>query len=112
MIPEEMTVTDLLGWANSLGLCTFKKDRRFDRDEALCEGKNGSIRLKLGHFSENAVSHAGEKAVGISVEDERPQSIRPWGSMGYMTTDLNEIKRDIERYGTALNLLNPQMSLF
>lgn len=112
MIPEEMTIDDLLGWANSLGLCTFKKDRRFGRDEALCEGKDGSIRLDLGRFSENAVSHADEKAVGISVEDERPQGVRPWGGMAYMTTDLNSIKRDIERYGADLNLLNPQMSLF
>lgn len=101
MIPEEMTIDDLLGWANSLGLCTFKKDRRFGRDEALCEGKDGSIRLDLGRFS-----------VGISVEDKRPQGVRPWGGMAYMTTDLNSIKRDIERYGADLNLLNPQMSLF
>lgn len=112
MIPEEMTIDDLIGWANGLGLCKFKKDRRFGRDEALCEGEDGSIRLDIGRFSKSAVSHAGEKAVGISVEDKRPYGVRPWEGMGYRTTDLNSIKRDIERYGTDLNLLNPQMSLF
>ena len=33
MIPEEMTIDDLLGWANGLGLCTFKKQRGFFGDE-------------------------------------------------------------------------------
>ena len=50
--------------------------------------------------------------MSLIVNDIRPYGVRPWDSMSYMTADLNEIERDIERFGTTLKLLKPQMSLF
>lgn len=112
MIAGDWTNADLLAWANGLNLCEFKKDKRFGLEESLCEGRDGSIRLHLSRFAEGSFCNAGERSVSLIVNDIRPYEVRPWDGMSYMTSDLREIERDIERYGTALKLLKPQMSLF
>ena len=109
---EQWTNADLLAWANSLNLCEFKRDKRFGLEESLCEGRDGSIRLHLSRFTDTSFCNGGERAVSLIVNDNRPYGVRPWDSMSYMTVDLSEIERDIERFGTTLNLLKPQMSLF
>lgn len=105
MIPEEMTVTDLLGWANSLGLCTFRRQRGFFGDEIVCEKSGRKISVRFGRYEPSV--NDGARMISFGAEDKRGMS-----GMGAPLDSLEELERYIEIYATKLGLLNPQMSLF
>ena len=105
MIPEEMTVADLLSWANSLGLCTFKRQRGFFGDEIVCEKGGRKIDMHFGRYDPSV--NGGARMIHFGAEDKRNMS-----GMGAPLDSLGELERYIELYATRLGLLNPQMSLF
>lgn len=105
MIPEEMTIDDLLGWANGLGLCTFKKQRGYFGDEIVCEKGGAKIDVHFGRYDPSV--HDGARMIHFGTEDKRNLS-----GMGSPVDSFEELERYIEIYATRLGLLNPQMSLF
>ncbi|MBQ9785097.1 MAG: hypothetical protein IJW29_06320 [Clostridia bacterium] len=109
MISEEMTIDDLLEWANGLGICTFEKQRRFNEDEIACEGTNVHIRMYFGRFDESVPVDGGKRIIHFGAFDNRKGNYI--GAHAPLIT-LDEAERYIERYAEKLDLINPQMTLF
>lgn len=106
MIPEEMTMDQLLDWANSLNVCRFEIRENRGFEAVVSESSDGSISMRLGRFSE---SLGGMRMVHFGVEDRR--DCHPWLGMGYGSSDLGEIANDIEQYAEELGLFVSQMTL-
>lgn len=104
-IVENLTLDELLAWVNGLGICTFKKIRRFDHDVAICEKGQVHILLGFGRFAIDDRS----RFVTFSVFDNR---LGNFSGMSAPLETLEEVKRYIEIYAERLGLANPQMRLF
>lgn len=104
---ENMTIDELLSWANGLGICSFKKQRRFDRYEVVCEKRDVHISLHFGRFNESV--YGGARYISFSTLDNREGN---YSGMGAPLTTLDEVARYIERYAAKLDLADEQMSIF
>lgn len=108
MIGEEMTIDELLSWANGLGICEFKKRRKFDRDEIACEKGKVCISLHFMRFNESVPRIGGMRAVSCDFLDERDG----YSGGGGGKVELSDVARFIERYAEKLGLMSDQLSLF
>ena len=101
---EGMTIDDLLEWANGLGICTFKKMRRFDHDEVACEGADARISLCFGRFTSD-----GARFVSFDAFDNRDGS---HSGVGAPLRTLESTASHIELYAEKLGLASMQLRLF
>lgn len=109
MISEEMTIDELLSWANGLGICTFKKQRRFDLDEVVCEKRDVCIRIRFMRYHESVPEHGGMRAVSCHFEDNRDGGMSGGGGG---RDDLQDVAKFIELYAAKLDLADDQLSIF
>ena len=109
MIVEEMTIEELLAWANGLVICTFKKQKGSFGDEIVCEKGQVSIKLKFMRFNESVPTIGGMRAISCHFYDNRNGGMSGGGGG---ETELSAVARFIERYAERLDLLDSQPSLF
>jgi len=109
MIGEEMTVDELLSWANGLGICDFKKRKGHFGDEVVCEKGQVRIALKFMRFHESVPNHGGMRAVSCHFHDNRNGGMSGGGGG---EVELSAVARFIERYAERLGLMSDQPSLF
>lgn len=115
MIDEDMTIDDLLSWANGLGICAFKKRKckwkNFDlwEWEIVCEKRDVSIDMHLGRMAESVPRVGGKRCVHFEFTDRRGGGHRGGGRA---FTDLDELAARIEKRAVDLGMAESQMSIF
>lgn len=105
---EEMTLGDLLAWANSLGVCTFATGSGALEGHIVCEKGGARIDVGFGRYS---------PTIGDERANMRFVSVRAWQKDGGMSAPcgtLEKAERNVrlyaERYG--LSEEHMQLSLF
>lgn len=109
MTVENLTIDELLAWANGLGICEFKKRKGHFGDEIVCEKGQVRIALKFMRFHESVPNIGGMRAVSCHFEDNRNGGMSGGGGG---EVELSSVARFIERYAEKLGLMSSQPSLF
>lgn len=106
---DTMDDAALLEWANSLGICSFRRgEDAAGREAAVCEGDRVRIALQMGRFDDGCGTPPGGVYVGVDAEDRRHLYSASGNPCGY----LDEAERCIEGAAKRLGLYTGQLTLF
>lgn len=106
---EAMDDAALLEWANSLGICGFRRgEDGAGREAAVCEGDRVKIALQMGRFDDGCGTPPGGAYVGVDAEDRRSL----YSGSGCPCGSLEEAERCIDRAAKRLGLYTGQLALF
>lgn len=106
---EDMTIEELLDWANGLGVCEFSMGEYAGRPAVKASRRNVEISMCLSRFCDSVEKWGGCRMVSFDWTDKRGGGFSGGGA-GYAT--MAELQPRVEAVAEQLGLFSGQMSLF